>query len=101
MVGQEMQVSIEDGIGGGDLEAKVVGQEMQVSAEDVAELAIPKSAKKKLQIGGDIRKTYVVNVDKIETNLEKTILMIKRQEDVVLPLMLEEENINKDVEIHA
>ncbi len=27
MVGQEMQVSIEDGIGGGDLEAKVVGQE--------------------------------------------------------------------------
>jgi hypothetical protein len=42
MVGQEMQVSFKDGIGGGDLEARVVGKEMQISAEDVIALVAPK-----------------------------------------------------------
>jgi hypothetical protein len=33
--------------------------------------------------------------------LEKNILIIERQDDVVPPPMLEEENANKDVEPHA
>jgi hypothetical protein len=42
MVGQEMQVSFKDGIGGGDLETRVVGKKMQVSTEGVIALAAPK-----------------------------------------------------------
>jgi hypothetical protein len=47
-----------------------------------------------MQVGGDVGETYVVNANKIESNLEKIILMIERQEDAVLPLMLKEENTN-------
>ncbi len=38
---------------------------------------------------------------KIKADLKKNILMIEKQEDVVLPPMLEEENTNEDVEPHA
>jgi hypothetical protein len=54
-----------------------------------------------VQVGGDVGKTFVVDVDIIEADLEKTILMIERQEDAVPLLMLEEENTNQDVELHA
>jgi hypothetical protein len=74
---------------------------MQVSAEDVPALAIPKIVQEQVQVGRDIGKTFVANANRIETDLEKTILMIERQEDVVLPLMLEEENKIYDVEPHA
>jgi len=33
--------------------------------------------------------------------LEKIILMIKRQENVIPTLVLEEENTNEDIELHA
>jgi hypothetical protein len=54
-----------------------------------------------MQVGGDIKEALVANVDRIDIDLEKTILMIGRQEDVVPPFMLEQENTNEDVELHA
>jgi hypothetical protein len=52
-------------------------------------------------VGGDIGEAFVVDVDKIEAKLEKTILIIEKQTNVVPILMLEEENTNEDVELHA
>jgi hypothetical protein len=51
-----MQVSVEDGIGGGDVEARVVGQKMQISVKDVDALATPKSVQEQVQIGGKLEK---------------------------------------------
>jgi hypothetical protein len=97
-----MQVLAEDGIGGGNMEARFrMGYEMQASTKDVVALAIPKIVQKQMQVGGDIGEAFVAYANKIEANLEKTILMIERQEDLVLPPMLEGENSNEDVEPHA
>ncbi len=54
-----------------------------------------------MQASGDVGETFATNADKIEVDLEKTILMIEKQENVVLILMLKEENTNEDVEPHA
>ncbi len=54
-----------------------------------------------MQASGDVRETSVANADKIEIDLEKIILMIERQENVVPTLVLEEKNTNEDVEPHA
>jgi len=78
-----------------DLEAGMVGQEMQVSTENVATLVAPEIVQEQVQVGGDVGETYVAN--KIEVDLEKTILMIEIQENVVPTLVLEEENTNEDV----
>jgi hypothetical protein len=74
---------------------------MQVSIEDVATLVAPKIVQQQVQVGGDVGETSVANVDKVEADLEKNILMIKKQEDVIPLLMLEEENTNEDVKPHA
>jgi hypothetical protein len=66
-----------------NLKVAAVGQEMQVLAENVATLATPKIIQEQVQVGGDIGKTFVANTDRIEAYLEKTILMIKRQENLV------------------
>ncbi len=50
---------------------------------------------------GDIGEAFDVEVDIIEVHLEKTILMIKRQKNVIPTLMLEEKNTNEDIEPHA
>ncbi len=42
-----------------------------------------------------------MDVDKIEANFEKIIVMIKIQANIIPTLVLEEENTNKDVEPHA
>jgi hypothetical protein len=100
--GANQQVSIEDGMGGeGNLEAGVVGQKMQISAKDVVALVVPEIVQEQVQVGGDIGEAFAVDVDKIEANLEKTILMIEKQTNVVPILVLEEENTNEDVELHA
>jgi hypothetical protein len=82
-----------------DLEAGMVGQEMQISTENVVTLVAPEIVQEQVQVGGDVGETYVAN--KIEVDLEKTILMIEIQENVVPILVLEEENTNEDVELHA
>jgi hypothetical protein len=85
----------------GDLDAGVVGYEMQVSIEDVATLVSPKIVQEQMQASGDVGETSVANADKIEIDLEKVILMIERQENVIPTLVLEEKNTNEDVEPHA
>jgi hypothetical protein len=84
-----------------NLEAGVVGQKMQISAKDVVALVVPEIVQEQVQVGGDIGETFAADVDKIEANLEKAILMIEKQTNVVLILVLEEENTNEDVELHA
>jgi hypothetical protein len=94
-----MQVSTKDGMGGERyLEARVVGQKMQVLVENVVALVALEIVQEQMQIGGDVGSPFVMNINKIEANLEKNILMIKIQENVVPTLVLEEENTNMDVE---
>ncbi len=50
---------------------------------------------------GTLEKHLLQMQIKIKADLKKNILMIEKQEDVVLPPMLEEENTNEDVEPHA
>ncbi len=40
-----------------------------------------------VQVGEDIGETSTINIDRIEVDLEKTILMIKEQENVILTPM--------------
>ncbi len=80
---------------------RVVGLEMQIDAKDVVALATFEIVQEQVEAGGGVGEAFVENVNRIEANLEKTILMIKRQENVVPTPMLEEENTNKDVEPHA
>jgi hypothetical protein len=87
--------------GEGNLGPRVVGLEMQIDAKDVVALATFEIVQEQVEAGGGVGETFVENVNRIEANLEKTILMIERQENVVPTPMLEEENTNKDVEPHA
>jgi hypothetical protein len=64
-------------------------------------LAILEIVQNQMQVGGEIGETFVANVNRIEVDSEKTILMIGRQEDVIPPPVLEEENTNEDIEPHA
>jgi hypothetical protein len=72
---------------------------MQISAKDVVALVIPENVQEQVQVGGDVRETSVVDVDRIEANLEKTVLTIENQTNVVPILVLEEENTNENVEL--
>jgi hypothetical protein len=58
-----------------DLRAWVMGQ--QVNVEDVVALALNEIVDEQVWLGEDIAKAYVADVDRIEMNLERTILMIK------------------------
>ncbi len=88
--GANQQVSTKDGMRGqGDLK---VGVAALVASEIVQE---------QVQVGGDIGEAFATDSDRIEVHLEKTILMIERQENVVPILVLEEENTNEDVEPHV
>ncbi len=48
-----------------------------------------------VQVGEDIGETSLIDVDKIEAHLEKTILMREEQENVIFTPMLEQENANE------
>jgi len=74
---------------------------MKISVEDVVTLVVPEIVQEQEQVGGDTGETFVTNANRIEANLEKNILMIERQENVVPPPVLEENNTNEDVEPHA
>jgi hypothetical protein len=55
-----------------------------------------------VEAGENIRETSKGDVDEIEIDLKKIILMIKDQENAVLIVPLpEQENANEDVEPHA
>jgi hypothetical protein len=65
--------------GEGELEVGVVGQKMQVLAKDVATLVAPEIVQEQMQAGGHVGEAFVIDVDRIEADLEKIILMIKRK----------------------
>ncbi len=102
---QQVLVDVVDGMGGvihdKHLEAKVMGQ--QVSVENVVPLLASEIVKEEeMQVGEDVGETSKGDVGEVEMDLEKTILMIEDEENVVLVTpQLEQENANEDVEPHA
>jgi hypothetical protein len=48
--------------------------------------------------GDNVGDISMADVDRTEMDLEKTILMIEEQENVVPALMLEQKNTNEDIE---
>jgi hypothetical protein len=72
-----------------------------VGVEDVVTLVPNEIVEKQVQMGEDIGETSIINIDRIEVDLEKTILMIEEQENVILTPMSEQENANEVVEPHA
>ncbi len=53
-----------------------------------------------MQMGEDVGETSMADANRIVVNLDKTILMIKEQENVVPTPILEQENANEIVEPH-
>ncbi len=60
-----------------DLEAKVMRH--QVSVEDVVALVPSDIIEEQMQAGENVGETSIANVDRIEMDLERTILMIEEQ----------------------
>jgi len=60
-----------------DLEAKVMRH--QVSVEDVVALVPSDIIEEQMQVGENVGETSIANVDRIEMDLERTILMIEEQ----------------------
>jgi len=54
-----------------------------------------------VEVGENVGKTCKKNSDKIEMDLEITILIVEEHENVVFVPLLEQENANEDGEIHA
>jgi hypothetical protein len=55
-----------------------------------------------MEVGEVIRETFKGDVNQIDMHLERIILMIEDQENVVLVVPLsEQENANEDIEFHA
>jgi hypothetical protein len=82
------------------LEAKVMGQ---VSVENVVPLIVSEIVEEEeVQVDEDVGETFKGDVDQVEMDLERIILMIEDQENVVLVVpLLKQENANEDVEPHA
>ncbi len=77
---QQVSANIIDGMGGvmneGHLEVKVMGQ--QVSVENVVPLVASEIVEEEeMEASEDVQETSKGNVDQIEMDLERTILMIK------------------------
>jgi hypothetical protein len=74
-----------------------------VNVEDVVPL-VPNEIvdEEQVEASEDVGETSKGNVDQIEMDLERIILMIKDQENVVHVAPLpKQENVNEDVEPHA
>jgi hypothetical protein len=54
-----------------------------------------------MQAGANVGETFAANVSRIKVELYKTIDMIEKQEIVAPSIMLDQENANGDVELHA
>ncbi len=63
-----------------DLETKVIGQQVQVGVEDELTLAFNGNMEEQVQANVDVRETFMVDVSRIEVELQKTIDMIEDQE---------------------
>jgi hypothetical protein len=83
------------------LEANVMGQ--QAGVKDVVPL-VPSDIveEEQVEVGEDVGKTPKRKSDQIEMDLERTVLMVKEQENVIFVVPLpEQENANEDGELHA
>ncbi len=83
------------------LKARVMGQ--QTSVENVVPLVASEIVEEEeVQVGENVGETSKGNIDQVEMDLERTILMIIDQENVVHVVPLpKQENANEDVELHA
>jgi len=103
-VDQQVSTMTTNGMGGvrneSHFEARVMGQ---VNVENVVPL-VPSEIleEEQMEVGEVIRETFKGDVNQIDMYLERTILMIEDQENVVpvVPLS-EQENANEDIESHA
>ncbi len=66
-----------------DLEIGVIRQQAQANVEDVGALTSSENIKKQMQVGVDVGKTFITNVDTIKVELQKIIDIIKEQEIIV------------------
>ncbi len=71
-----------------------------MNAQDVIALAPNEIVDEQMQMGEDVGETSMADANRIVVNLDKTILMIKEQENVVPTPILEQENANEIVEPH-
>jgi hypothetical protein len=67
----------------------------------VVALVTNEIVEKKMQMGEDIGEISIINVNRIEVDLEKITLMIKEQENVIPISVSKQENANEVVEPHA
>jgi hypothetical protein len=95
---QQLFAKTIDGMGGvmneKHLEVRVMGQ--QTSVEVMVPLVPIEIVKEEqVEVGEDIRETSKGNANEIEIDLERTILMIKDQENAIhVAPLLEQENTN-------
>lgn len=54
-----------------------------------------------MQASANVGETFAANVNRIKVGLQKSIDMIGEQEIVAPSVMLDQENANGDVELHA
>ncbi len=67
----------------GYLEVRVMGQ--QTSVENVVSLVVSEILKEEeVEVDEDVRETFKGDVDQIDMDLERTILMIKDEKNIVL-----------------
>jgi hypothetical protein len=83
------------------LEAGVIGQQAQASVEVVVTLVPSEVIKELMQANEDIGETFATNANRIYIHLEKIVLMIKEQKNVVFILVPKQDTANEDVEPHA
>jgi hypothetical protein len=72
-----------------------------VNVQDVIALARSEIIEEQVQVGEDIGETSMTNVDRIVMNLEKTILMIEEEKNVIPIPMPEQENANEVIIIYS
>ncbi len=72
-----------------------------MSVQDVIALAPSEIIEEQVQVGEDIGETFMTNVDRIVMNLEKTILMIEEEKNVIPIPMPEQENANEVIIIYS
>ncbi len=67
-----------------DLETRVIRQQVQANVEDLGALTLSENIEKQVQVGVDVGKIFITNVNKIKVELQKIIDMIEEQE-IIFP----------------
>jgi hypothetical protein len=66
-------VEFVDGMGGAmneeDLETRVIRQQVQANVEDLGALTLSENIEKQVQVGVDVGKIFITNVNKIKVEL--------------------------------